>query len=370
MISKRICHLTSVHPVLDDRILFKECMSLRDAGYEVVFVVPNVDGQSFSGIQILELPVFKGRLKRLLLGSIAAFRFAMRSKAQLIHFHDPELMPVGVLLRLCGRKVVYDVHENIVQQIRYKPWLNPRMLRHLLSGIIWVVEKFCCLFFNGIVAATDEIAEKFVPVKTTVVRNFPILKWSQEIHYERLTSEVPCIVYAGGLTEIRGIREIIQALPLLHRPIKFMLIGRFDEKSYEQECRSLEGWQYVDYKGFMPLKEVYRHVASADIGIAMLYPIENYLGSLPVKAFEYMAFGLPMILSDFPFWKKLFGECALFANPHHSKEIAKAILKLLEDKDLCDRLGARGKEMVQQEMNWETESHRLLTHYKRVLHED
>lgn len=362
--------MSTVHPLLDDRILFKECMSLRDAGYEVMYLISEPEGHHFPGIQLMGLPKFEGRFRRLMKGSLLAFRKALSSKAKLIHFHDPELMPVGVFLRLAGRKVVYDVHENIVQQIRYKPWLKPKILRYLLSWIIWLTEQFCCLFFNGIIAATEEIAGKFNRKKTRVVRNFPLVSWVQDMPVERIPAEIPTLVYAGGLTEIRGIREIIDALPLLRSSVKFVLIGRFDDAGYEHHCRQSSGWQFVEYKGFMPLKEVYAQVASADIGIAMLYPIQNYLGSLPVKAFEYMAFGLPMVLSGFPYWKKIFADCALFADPYQPRDIADRLNTLLEDKALQLKLGNRGKDLVQQEMNWETESLRLIAHYKRILHED
>jgi glycosyltransferase involved in cell wall biosynthesis len=367
--SRKVCHISTVHPVLDDRILFKECNSLKESGFDVSYVVANPDSFVYPGIQIISLPVFNGRFNRLIRGSMAAYRLAKQTRAELFHFHDPELMLMAVFLRLSGKKVVYDVHENITQQVRYKPWIKPTWFRWLLSRLVHLTEKFCCLFFQGIVAATDDIARKFPSSKTSVIRNFPLFNWTEDIHNEPHSKDVPTLIYAGGLTQIRGIREIIDSLSLMSFPIRLKLIGKFDDEAYEQECKASPGWQYVEYKGFMSLKDVYSEVATSDIGVAMLYPIRNYLTSLPVKAFEYMAFGLPMIVSDFPFWKEMFKGCAVFADPMKPESIAAEISKLVENEELRMRLGEMGLKRVREELNWETESKRLIDLYKKILHE-
>jgi glycosyltransferase involved in cell wall biosynthesis len=115
------------------------------------------------------------------------------------------------------------------------------------------------------------------------------------------------------------------------------------------------------------MDEVYGFIQQADVGIALLYPIKNYLTSLPVKAFEYMAAGKAFIMSDFPFWKQMFGECALFADPFKPDEIAGTIEKLMEDKGLLKKLGNMGKELIETKYAWEMEEERLFELYKRVL---
>jgi len=367
--SRKVCHISTVHPVLDDRILFKECNSLKESGFDVSYVVANPDGLAFPGIRIINLPVFTGRFSRLIRGNRLACRLAKKSGAELIHFHDPGRWFSWFIVRVSVRKVLYDVHENISTKLRCIAWIKPAWFRWLLSRLVHLTEKFCCLFFQGIVAATDDIARKFPSSKTSVIRNFPLFNWTEDIHNERLSNGVTTLIYAGGLTQIRGIREIIDSLTLTSIPVVLKLIGKFDDEAYEQECKASPGWQYVEYKGFMSLMDVYREVATSDIGVAMLYPIRNYLTSLPVKAFEYMAFGLPMIVSDFPFWKEMFKGCAVFADPMKSESIAAEISKLVENKELRMRLGDMGLRRVKEELNWETESKRLIDLYKKILHE-
>ena len=115
------------------------------------------------------------------------------------------------------------------------------------------------------------------------------------------------------------------------------------------------------------MDEVYQFIHKADVGIALLYPIKNYLTSLPVKAFEYMAAGKPFIMSDFPYWKEMFGECALYADPLNPTEIADKIDKLKNNKTLLSNLGEKGRDLVHSKYSWELEKQKLLNLYKRLL---
>src|SRR5512137_1306313 len=99
---KRVCHLSTVHSVSDDRIFYKECVSLARHGFSVTFAVPHNRDEVRSGVQIVALKEYSCRLARVVIGSWRAFRKAIKTKAQLIHFHDPELIPVGFLLKLSG----------------------------------------------------------------------------------------------------------------------------------------------------------------------------------------------------------------------------------------------------------------------------
>ena len=65
--------------------------------------------------------------------------------------------------------------------------------------------------FNGIAAATPDIAKKFNPTKTILLRNLPVLELINNAKRSEIQKEGPIIIYAGGLSKIRGIKEIIQA---------------------------------------------------------------------------------------------------------------------------------------------------------------
>ena len=364
----KVCHISTVHSIFDDRIFFKECKSLVKESYDVSLMVQNNKDEIIDGVQIYPLKKYQSRLSRVFNGTFGAFKTTRKIKANLYHFHDPELMFLGVMLKISGKKVVYDVHEDLPKQILYKDWINSIFIKQLFSKLIYFFEQFCCLFFDGIAAATEDIAKKFPKNKTIVLRNFPIkslIKIDNSINKENKDTFV--LVYAGGLSKIRGIKEIIEAVGMVDEEVRLWLFGEFENTEYFEECKNLQAWGKVEYFGYKKMDEVYRHIQQADVGIALLYPIKNYLTSLPVKAFEYMAAGKPFIMSDFPFWKDMFGDCALFADPFKPTEIAERITELKKNKELLLSLGEKGKALIETKYSWELEQNKLFDLYKRLL---
>jgi glycosyltransferase involved in cell wall biosynthesis len=96
---------------------------------------------------------------------------------------------------------------------------------------------------------------------------------------------------------------------------RLWLLGPWETKAYQDECEQLKTYSKCDYYGSLPFGEHYAYLYEADIGLINFYPEKNHLDSLPNKIFEYMACGLPMVVSDFEYWRKSFGKNALFANP-------------------------------------------------------
>ena len=105
---------------------------------------------------------------------------------------------------------------------------------------------------------------------------------------------------------------------------------------------------------------------NADIGIANLYPLENYLTSLPVKAFEYMACDLPIIMSDFPYWKDTFEGCALFVDSKNPEDIAAKIQEMRSNPVQMKSMGAMGYKLVREKYSWEKEALTLVDTYRKI----
>jgi glycosyltransferase involved in cell wall biosynthesis len=363
-----VCHISTVHSENDDRIFHKECVSLAREGYEVYYIVPTEKEREEFNVKIIPLKRAENRLFRLFALSCIAFYKALKINASVYHFHDPELMLVGVLLKCFGKKVIYDVHEDLPKQVLYKPWIKFHFVRKIFSFLIYYSEKMCCLFFDAIIAATPDIASKFDLKKTSVVRNLAIVKLIDSRATFYCDTDKFVLIYVGGLSEIRGIKEVVQALHFLNDPnIEFWLLGPWSSDSFRKECESLLGYEYVRYFGHFNLEEVYPYIKRADAGVALLYPTTNHLKSLPVKAFEYMACNKAMIMSDFDYWKKLFHQCAIFANPMDIHEIADSVKKLKLDSHLRQKMGEMGRALIDQEFSWEVESKILFERYRNVL---
>ncbi|WP_459879356.1 glycosyltransferase [Desulfothermus naphthae] len=174
------------------------------------------------------------------------------------------------------------------------------------------------------------------------------------------------IIYAGGLSKIRGIKDIIQAMDFVREKAELWLLV-WESEEYKEECESLKGWRYTKYFGYAPYGKHYSFIKVANIGVINFLPLPNQQKAMPNKPFEYKACSLPMIMSNFPYWKEIFGECALFANPDDPKEIADKILYLLNNPDKAKKLGNNGRRLVEEKYSWEAEQRRLLDIYERVL---
>ena len=95
----QIRHLTSVHSPFDTRIFFKECLSLVEAGYQVTLIAPHTHDETVQGVRILALPSSSNRMSRMTLRVWRVYQLAKKLNADLYHFHDPELIPLGMLLK-------------------------------------------------------------------------------------------------------------------------------------------------------------------------------------------------------------------------------------------------------------------------------
>ena len=176
------------------------------------------------------------------------YKAAVAEDADIYHFHDPELIPVGIMLKLKGKKVIYDVHEDVPKQILTKYWI-PSFLRRTVSAGASLFEKIGSKFFDGIVAATPTIADKFPLDKTAAVQNFPMLNELVTPDATPYPDRPNDIVYVGGIAALRGIREMVQAVELLPETLKarLCLAGAFIPAELYDEICAMPGWEGLSF---------------------------------------------------------------------------------------------------------------------------
>jgi len=365
-----ICHLTSVHPQEDVRIFEKECTSLSKK-YVVTFIVVNGTSTIKNNVNIIGLPVaYSGRLSRFTKAVNELYKKAIELNADVYHFHDPEILRVAKKLQKAGKKVIYDVHEDLPRQILAKPYLKS-FIKKPLSRLIERYENKIAAQLDGIITATPFIKDRFLKLnKNTIdINNFPILEeLLLDIDYTSKTGNEIC--YVGGITKIRGIAELIKAIGSVNQEdFKLNLAGHFQESDLKEELKKEKAWNQVTEHGFLNRAQVKDIYKDSKIGIVTLHPVVNYLDSLPVKMFEYMAAGLPVIASDFPLWKTIIEEnnCGLCIDPLNPNEIANAINRLLNNPKEAQEMGENGKKLVLEKYNWKIEEAKLLTFYNALL---
>ncbi len=364
----RVAHLTSVHPRGDARIFLKQCKSLAGAGYDVsLLVADGLGAERRAGIEIIDVGRPRGRLQRMLKVPRKIFAELMQRDFELLHLHDPELIPLGLKFKRLGKKVIFDAHEDLPRQILGKHYLN-RPARLLLSKASGWYEAWACRKFDAIVAATPHIRQKFEKINraTVDVNNYPVfaeLATDNGIDRGNLS-----VCYLGGLAEIRGIDEMVRAMELVERDAVLLLAGAFDDSDIEARVTARPGWRRVNFLGWIDRDGVRDVLHSSRAGLVTLHPLVNYLDSLPVKMFEYMAAGLPVIASNFPLWQKIIdeNECGICVDPRDPREIAAAIDRLLDNPDESRQMGENGLRAVRERYNWSIEEKKLLALYEDI----
>lgn len=364
---KKITHLTSAHPRYDTRIFVKECSSLAK-DYQVSLIVSDGKGdEQKGGIAIHDVGRLQGRLNRMLKTTERVYQRALALDSDLYHFHDPELLYVGWKLKRKGKKVIYDAHEDIALQILAKHYLS-YPLHHLLSFGVKHFQNFCIRRFDAVVAATPFIKEKFVNIneRSVDVSNFPIItELSNIVKWEEREDKV---CYIGALAKVRGISEIVKALELTPK-VRLNLAGTFFDTSLEEEVRQAKGWEQVDYHGFVGRTAIKALLSTSKIGLVTLHKIINYEDALPVKMFEYMLAGIPVVASDIKLWKSIVNEakCGICVDPYDPIAIAEAVNYLMAHPDRAHAMGENGKKAVIEKFNWHNEEHKLLQLYGELF---
>jgi len=157
----------------------------------------------------------------MIFGTIDAYKKAKRLRADIYHFHDPELMIVGWLLKKKSNVVIYDIHEDYVTSILQKQYVN-RWLRLFLSKLYKILEKLLTRRMELC------LAEKYyydIYKRGVCVLNYPLMNDITLNNRHDNRSFEQKVLYTGNVTEDRG--ALIHArLPLIDEHISVHFIGK------------------------------------------------------------------------------------------------------------------------------------------------
>jgi len=354
------------HKPLDTRIFHKEAIFLKKNGWDVTIIIPHTESFEFNGIKIISVPLPKRGWHQLIVCPWNIFWKSCRlSSLSVFHIHDSELLLVGIALRMLGRQVIYDAHEDTPLQITYQHWI-PTYLKKPYILFYRGLENLAGRFFTGIIVAEPVIAKYFPSHKVTLIRNFPIASSFHELN--NYSSRQNRIVYVGLLSKARGVVEMLEGYKKASQNIdmKFIIGGKFAPTSLENE---LLPHYSVDYRQWLSYSEMVNVLNESRVGIIVPHPIERYRTNYPVKLFEYMAAGLPVIASKegepSAFVKEADG--GILVDPENDNEIASAMIKLITEPDLALEMGQRGRKLILEKYNWEIESQKLIGLYNALV---
>jgi glycosyltransferase involved in cell wall biosynthesis len=364
----KVAHLTSVHRPSDTRIAHRECATLSDAGYDVVLIAPGSGRGVPRGVRVRGVDPPRNRFERMTRTMFSIYRIALAERADIYHFHDPELMLLGLMLRLHGKEVIFDVHEDIPRDILDKPWI-PRFLRRPTSLAAKAVLRVLQRGYSGIVAATPAIAENYSHPRKIVVANYPCVEELAAKAQRPIADRERSVIYVGEISALRGAAEMVSAIGTLRGAVRLLLVGPFEDAALRERVCKLPGWRYVDYLGPRHRSDLPDLLSTARAGLLLMLPAENHYDALPTKVFEYMAAGIPVIVSDaVPLSAKIVRErqCGLVVDPRDENAVADAIRFIAEHPEDAQAMGERGRAAALEQYQWATEGTKLTQLYAQI----
>jgi glycosyltransferase involved in cell wall biosynthesis len=380
---KRVCIITTAHRTFSVRIFHKQAKSLAQVGYEVTLITRHDKDEVVGGVRILALPKPKNRLQRML-GTSTAFRLALRQKADIYHFHDPELLPWGWLLqKLTHKPVIYDVHENYTENILRKTWI-PYFLRKPIAWNFDRIERAMANRLAAIITVTEPMQERFAGCRgiCVTIHNFTSREIAAKVDESKKAQgtgdQQSSIICSGGgrLDRAKVFETTLEALGLVigqYPDVSCVILGLpLNPASLDEEhgklMKKLIKNGNLKLIERVPYPEMFAYLDAAGIGWKP-EPAFNK-NSIQTRILEYMARGKPVITpADGSLTANIIreAECGILVKPYQAQSHASALLYLLEHLEEAKKMGENGRKAVLKKYNWETESQKLLNLYAELL---
>jgi glycosyltransferase involved in cell wall biosynthesis len=372
----RVAVVTSIHPDYDARV-FRHACSLAAAGMDVDLVCPwGLPAKPLpAGLRLVRFRRVEARLLRPILIPVRILRMLRSASYDVIHFHDLDLLPVFSAVSIFQRKTrfVYDCHENYSLEMQNKHYL-PRWLRQPLGWIVKWGERLAALSIREVVIVVPS-QEKTFPgpwFHPTLVQNFAELELERGRADDYDQRRDACISIAfqyvanGSLFLLDVARELVNRRPT----VLFYAIDRFkgDDALRRRVLARRDQLGLQDSVTLLPsvlAQDIMKYLNMATIGLLLDLPVAHRIAALPMKLFEYMAAGLPVVGADLPNIRAIVASarCGILAEPGNVGSFADAICKLADDRCAARAMGFRGLLAFRERYNWDHEVRKVIDLY-------
>lgn len=372
----KICVLNSVFPPFESRLFHREIKTLVKAGHQVTLIGPHDKTEDFAeGVRILGFtPVYPILLRPL--NWFQVLKRLVQVQVDAYHFHDAELLPMGLMLAwTTGKPVVYDCFEHyplaILTDERIPRWMRPGFSK--VFGFLErrAAEQLAAVIVLAVYAKDDH---RFDRVRRLVVaRNVPLREMFEDLPESPRKRQ---LIHIGDISESRrGISILVEMLAIMrNKDVSLVFVGKVDSPQTRRRLDELiEKHQLGDRVRFVsqvPYETVKSYLAESAVGLIPLRAVQRWQFDIPQKAFEYMACRLPFVVSQSYATQKFAAETGIgiAVAPQSAQEFAETVDFLLDNPVEASRMADRGRRAFLDEYNWEKEGQKLVELYKSLSH--
>jgi glycosyltransferase involved in cell wall biosynthesis len=380
-------------PVPFDMRVWKEALSLRDAGYDVTVLSPRGKGyerghEVLDGIHVYRHPLPKegnsafGYVREYASALFWEFFYAwwiyLRLGFDVIQGCNPpdDIFLIALPFKLLGVKYIFDHHDANPEL-----YLSKYGKRGAFYKIQVWFEKLTYRVSDVVMATNGSYKDLAVarggldPENVFVVRNGPDLKTF------RAVPPIPAlkhgkkylIGYVGTMSIQEGLDILLDVAlyvkNLGRRDIHFTCVGGGPGlPGLRKMVEEKDLGDMVNFTGRIPDQQLLEILSTADVCVNPDKPCEMNDISTMIKIMEYMALGKPIVQFDLKEGRFSAQDAALYANNNNQvPDFAAKLLWLLDHPEERERMGQFGRKRVEEELAWDYSVENLLAAYRKVV---
>tara|TARA_B100000767_G_scaffold275660_1_gene314121 strand:- start:5745 stop:6857 length:1113 start_codon:yes stop_codon:yes gene_type:complete len=369
---KTVCHVISGYFRNDARVFKRQCLSLKQAGYEVsILTCDGEPDERLEGVDIFACKYTWSRKFTLLFAKYQFLKKALEINADVYQLHSPELLPLGVKLKKLGKKVVYDAHEDMGAHILEKEWL-PKPIRKVVSLVVTKYMNFAYRRIDEIISPHSHVVEKVIASfdKGVLVANFPWIKPLDQAKVVPIAERDLILCYAGTVYPYSNQEATLTAISSMPDSV-YEVAGHIEDrhKSALLQMPGHHKLKFYDRLNQVDLRKLFLRsligIVIYDYKLNLGYKLGSYGTN---KLFEYMEAGLPIICTDYILWKEIVDEynCGVYVQPGDAEALSSAISLINNDRSLATQMGINSRKAAEERFNWETENKKYLSVFESL----
>jgi glycosyltransferase involved in cell wall biosynthesis len=351
-------------------------LTLKEGGYQIVLIAPAKRDMISEGIVIKAVPIPSSRVEKIKNHRLILLK-ALEERADIYHFHDPDLLLVGLIIqKVHGKPVVYDAHEDYAMAAQSAREYIPKPFRIVVAFIVDLLERFFAKRMAGVIAVDEHrIYQIGHPNKPHIlIKNYPKTENFNRIDLQK--KKVNKLIHLGTLSIVRGQNTLIELMKELEKiddQISLDILGGFFNKHEEKDfLQKLDESKLnnLNYLGQVPYPDVPKYLECASIGLITWLPVKKHLyAGNPTKIFEYMASSIVTVASDFGIFRKIFrdNQAGERFDPLDIDQLVAIILKLVSNPEILKKKMINARMLFEEKYNWNIEGAKLLNLYSKIL---